>query len=80
PIERIDILMKGSSAGEVQMGDWNIAVPRVAAVSHEYVTQMVGDHTYAANGLFIKPLFPSLRDLEAKLGLYGKLNGGYLRV
>jgi len=80
PIERIDILMKGAAAGEVKMGDWNIVTRRMAAVSHEYISQMLGDHTYAANGLFIKPLFPSLRDLETKLGWYGKLNGGYLRV
>jgi len=80
PIERIDILMKGATAGEVKMGDWNIATPRMSAVAHEYVSQMLGDHTYAAHGLFIKPLFPSLHDLETKLGLYGKLNSGYLRV
>lgn len=80
PIERIDILIKGATSGEVQIGDWNISTPKVAAISHEYVSQMVGDHTYAANGLLMKPLFPSLRDLEAKLGFYGKLNGGYLRV
>ena len=80
PVERIDLLIKGTAAGEVKMGDWNIATPTVAAISHEYVSRLFGDHTYAANGLTIKPIFPSIKNLETKLGLTGTLNAGYLLV
>lgn len=80
PVERIDILFKTEAAGEIQMGDWNISTPTIACISHEYVTQMVGDYTYASTGLWAKPLFPSLRDIEIKLGVTGVMNTGRARV
>jgi hypothetical protein len=80
PVERIDILFKGSTSGEVRMGDWSIATPSVGSVTNEYVNRVLGDHTYAVNGLIIKPLFPSIKDIDAKLGVTSALNAGYIRV
>ncbi len=80
-VERIDILFKGaSSAGEIQMGDWNISTPLVSALSYEYVTQMTGDYTYGSTGLWVKPVFPRLQDIRMVCGVNDTLDTGRIRV
>lgn len=81
-VERIDFLIRGEDgvAGEVQIGDWNNSTPRIAGIQHEYVARVLGDHNFAATGLWVKPLFPSLHDLETRLGVDAAYNDGHLHV
>jgi len=80
-VERIDLLFKGNNPiGEIQMGDWNISTPLVSAISYEYVTQMTGDYTYGATGLWVKPIFPRLRDIAFVCGVDDTLDTGRIRL
>jgi hypothetical protein len=81
-VERIDFLIRGENetSSEVQIGDWNNSTPRIAGIQHEYVARVLGDQNFAATGLWVKPLFPSLHDLQTKLGIDGALNHGHLHV
>lgn len=80
PIERIDLVVKGSVAGEVQMSDWNINGPRVSAIQHEYVARVQGEVNYASTGIQIKQIFRSLDDVQARRDFGFRLDHGYIKL
>lgn len=80
-VERVDLLFKGVTAdSEIQMGDWNISTPLIGALSYEYVMQMTGDYTYGSSGMWVKPLFPRLHDIQIECGIRDTLDTGLIRV
>jgi len=82
PVERIDFLIRGEdgTSSEVQIGDWNNSTPKIAGIYHEYVARVLGDHNFAATGLWIKPILPSLHDVETRLGVDAAFNDGHAHV
>lgn len=80
-VEKINILVKAPAAdAEVAMTDWNISTPNIAAISSEYVLQMIGDYNVAATPIWAKPYFFSLDDVRFKLDDQGNLDSGLVRV
>lgn len=80
PVERIDLVIKGTVAGEVQMSDWNINGPRVAAIQHEYVARVQGEVNYASTGIQVKQIFQSLDDVQARRDFGFKLDHGFIKL
>jgi hypothetical protein len=80
PVERIDLVVKGTTAGEVQMTDWNINGPRVAAIQHEYVARVRGEVNYASTGIQIKQVFQSLDDVQARRDFGFKHDHGFIKL
>jgi len=80
-VEKINVLIKAPNSGaEITMTDWNVSTPNVAAISNEYVLQMVGDYNVAATPIWAKPYFFSLDDVRFKLDEQGNLDAGLVRV
>lgn len=83
PIERIDLLIKGTAVGgggEIQMGDWNITGIRVGALQHDYVARVIGERNYGSSTILAKQVFQSLEDVRLVLDVNHRLDGGYLRL
>jgi hypothetical protein len=79
-VERIDFLMRGTAGDTILMSDWNINGARVSALQHNYVAHVKGEHNFATTGLWVKPLWPSLEDVQLKFDKNQAFDAGHLRV
>jgi len=66
PVERIELLIKGTPGTEILLGDWGIKGAKVSALKHTYVAHVLGERNYASSGMMVKPLFHSKDDLQLR--------------
>ncbi len=80
PVERIDLLVKGTDGSEIRMGDWNIEGPRVGAIQYDYVLRTQGEHNIGSSSMWAKQLWQSLADLRLRLDVGEGYDQGKLKL
>ncbi|KKN49131.1 hypothetical protein LCGC14_0645790 [marine sediment metagenome] len=80
PVERIELLINGTTDTEIRIGDWGIRGAKVAALRHTYVAHVQGERNYACTGLMVKPLFHSKEDLRVNFDSGANFNSGGVRI
>ncbi len=80
PVERIELLIKGTPDTEILIGDWGIRGAKVSALKHTYVAHVMGERNFASSGLMIKPLFHSKEDLVVRYDSGATFDSGGVRI
>lgn len=80
PVERIELLAKGTPDTEILIGDLGIRGARTSSLQHSYVAHVRGERNFASSGLMVKPLFPSKEDLQVQYDTGASYDSGGVRL